>query len=147
MADSVSYADCRQRANSQRSRWARATEHVATSNPRGGGDRARRKQKHLENLTGQAGKTICEKLAGRADVVGLKYHRPGRSWTRDLKISRAWPGAGWAGRGRPGPTWPHLRELAQPVKTVGFEMLDFSQFENITKRDIKTCHSGSSYFR
>ena len=54
-----------------------------------------------------------------------------------LKISPAGPGAGWARRRRLGPARSHLRELAPPAKTVGFEILDFLQFENITKRDIK----------
>ena len=54
-----------------------------------------------------------------------------------LEISPAGPGAGWARRRRLGPARPHLRELAPPAKTVGFEMLDFLQFGNITKRDIK----------
>ena len=54
-----------------------------------------------------------------------------------VKISPAWPGAGWARRRRLGPARPHLRELAPPAKTVGFEILDFLEIENITKRDIK----------
>ena len=54
-----------------------------------------------------------------------------------LKIPPAGPGAGWARRRRHGPAPPHLRELAPPAKTVGFEILDFFQFENITKRGIK----------
>ena len=54
-----------------------------------------------------------------------------------LKISPAGPGAGWARRRRLGPARPHLRELAPPAKNVAFEILDFVQFENITKRDIK----------
>ena len=54
-----------------------------------------------------------------------------------LKISPAGPGAGWARRRRLGPARPHLREWAPPAKTVGFEILDFLEFENITKRDIK----------
>ena len=54
-----------------------------------------------------------------------------------LKISPAGPGAGWARRRRRGPARPHLRVLAPPAKTVGFEIMDFLEFENITKRDIK----------
>ena len=89
----------------------------------------------------QAGRTTSEienslTRPGRRRV-GLKYHRPGRAWARDLKISPAGPGAGWARRRWPGPARPHLRELAPPAKTVGIEMLDFLQFENIAKRDIK----------
>ena len=40
-----------------------------------------------------------------------------------LKISPAGPGAGWARRRRLGPARPHLRELAPPAKTVGFEII------------------------
>ena len=69
--------------------------------------------------------------------MGLKSHISGRAGARHLKTSPAGPGAGWARRGRPGPARPHLRELAPPAKTVGFEILDFLQFEDITKRDIK----------
>ena len=54
-----------------------------------------------------------------------------------LKTSPAGRGAGWARRRRLGLARPHLGELATPAKTVGFEILDFLQFENITKRDIK----------
>ena len=54
-----------------------------------------------------------------------------------FKISPAGPGAGWAGRRRLGPARPHLRELAPAAKTVGFEILDFLEFESITKRDVK----------
>ena len=82
--------------------------------------------KYSENLTGQAGQTTREignSLAGSGRRrVGLKSHRPSRAWARDLKISRAGPGAGWAGRGRPRPARPHLRELAPPAKNVGFEI-------------------------
>ena len=52
-----------------------------------------------------------------------------------LKISPAGPGAGWARRRRLGPARPHLRELAPPAKTGGKEILDFLEFQNITKRD------------
>ena len=92
---------------------------------------------------GQAGQTTSEVVnslvgPGRRRV-GLKSHRPGRTWVSELKISPAGPGAGWARRGRPRPARSHLRELAPPAKTVGFEILvlDFLQLENITKRDIK----------
>ena len=54
-----------------------------------------------------------------------------------LKISPVGPGTGWARRRRLGPARPHLRELTPPAKTVGFEISDFLEFENITKRDIK----------
>ena len=60
-----------------------------------------------ENLMGQAGQTTSEignSLAGPGRRrVGLEFHRPGRAWARDLKISPAGRGAGWARRGRPGP--------------------------------------------
>ena len=140
MADSASYADCRERATPQRSRGARASEHVAASKPRGGGDTARRNsKKKSENLTGQAGQTTSEignSLAGPGRRrVGLESHRPGWAWARDFEnITR------WAGRGlgqalsaRPGST-PHPR-VGPTVKTVGFEIFDFLEFENITKRD------------
>ena len=64
-----------------------------------------------------------------------------------LKISPAGPGAGWARRRRLGPARPHLRELAPPAKTVGFEILDVLEFENIAKRDIKRDISATTYFR
>ena len=54
-----------------------------------------------------------------------------------LKISPAGPGAGWARCRRLGPARPHLRELAPPAITVGFEILDFLEFEITTKRDLK----------
>ena len=41
VADSASYAGCRERATSQRSRGARANKHVAASKPRGGDTAAR----------------------------------------------------------------------------------------------------------
>ena len=62
-----------------------------------------------------------------------------------LKISPLGPGAGWARRRRLGPARPHLRELAPPAKTGGIEILDFSEFENITKRDIKRDMSATKY--
>ena len=80
-------------------------------------------------LTGQAGPT--------SRGIGISQTRSGLG--PDLKISPAGPGAGWARRGRPRPARPHLRELTQPAKTVGLEILrsiGFLQFENITKRDI-----------
>ena len=40
-----------------------------------------------------------------------------------------------AGRDRPGPTPP--ARVAPPANTLGFELFDFIQFENIAKRDIK----------
>ena len=54
-----------------------------------------------------------------------------------LKISPAGPGAGWARRRRLGPARPHLRELAPPAKTVGFETLDFYNLKlsrNVTQK-------------
>ena len=91
----------------------------------------KKQRKYSENLTGQAGQTTSEignSLAGPGRRrVGLESHRPGRAWARDLKISRAGPGAGWAGRGRPGPARSDLRELAPPAKTVGFAIIfDFT---------------------
>ena len=54
-----------------------------------------------------------------------------------LKISPIGPGAGWARCRRLVPAIPHLRELAPLAKNAGFEISDFLEFENITKRDIK----------
>ena len=54
-----------------------------------------------------------------------------------LKISPAGPGAGWALRRRLGPARPHLRELAPPAKTVGFEIWVFYSLKISRKRDIK----------
>ena len=51
MADSSSYADFGQRATSQRSRWARANEHVAASKPRGGRNTARRKSENILRIS------------------------------------------------------------------------------------------------
>ena len=124
MADSVSYADRSQRATFQ-SRWARAQRaccDLGTSKRRR--HSTTKDREHYENLTGQAGQTTSEignSLVGPGRRrVGLESRRPGRSWARDLNISRAWPGAGWAERGRPGPVRPHLPELTSPAKTVGF---------------------------
>ena len=122
----VSHADCGQRATSQRSRWARANEHVAASKPPGGGDLARRKSENIMK--------ISRARPGRRPVR-LETHWPGRAdvaWDWNLtdlvglgpvimKISPAGPGAGWARRRRLGPARPHLRELAPHAKTVGFE--------------------------
>ena len=69
--------------------------------------------------------------------MGSESHRPRRAWARNLKISPAEPGAGWARRGRPGPARHHLRELAPPAKAIGFEILDFLEIENNAKRDKK----------
>ena len=76
---------------------------------------------------------------GRADVAWDwdLTDLAGRAWARDLKISPAGPGAGWARRGRPGPARHHLRELAPPAKAIGFEILDFLEIENNAKRDKK----------
>ena len=126
----------------QRSLGAWANEHVAASKPRGGGNTARR---HSENIP-----RISRATPGRRPVR-LETRWPGRTdvaWDWNLpdlvglglvilKISPAGPGARSARRRRLGPARPHLRELAAPAKTVAFEILDFLQFENITKRDIK----------
>ena len=129
MADSASYADCRERATPQRSRGARANEHVAASKPRGGERHSTEKQrKYFENRArpGRRPVRLGTRWPGRADVAW--------DWNLTdmvglgpviLKISPAGPGAGWARRRRPGPGRPHLRELAPPAKTVGFEILDF----------------------
>ena len=141
MADSASYTDCRERATPQRSRGTRANEHVAASKPRGG--TARRISENILRIS---------RARWDRRPVRLETRWPGRAdvaWGRNLadlvglgpvilKISPAGPGAragpGAVGSARLDPTsesWPH------PQKTVGFEMLDFLQFENITKRDVK----------
>ena len=114
MADSASYADCRERAAPQRSRGARAHEDLAASNPRGG-DTARRNsenKKKTQNLTGQAGQTTSEignSLAGPGRRrVGLESHRPRRAWARDFENITRWAGCGLgqAPSARPGSTPP-----------------------------------------
>ena len=102
MADSASYTDCRERATPQRSRGARANEHVAASKPRREGDTARR---NSENIL-----IISRAMPGR-QPVRLETRRRGRAdaaWGWNLadlvmlgpvisKPSPAGPGAGWAG--------------------------------------------------
>ena len=134
MADSASYAGCRERATPQRSRGARANKHVASSKPRGGGGTAARR--NSENIL-----RISRARPGRRPVR-LETRWPGRAdvaWDWNLtdlvglgpvilKISPAGPGAGWARRRRLDPARLHLRELTPPAKTVGFETLDFLHF-------------------
>ena len=85
----------------------------------------------------QTTREIGESLGGPSRRrVGLESHRPRQTWARELKVAPAGPGAGWARRGRPGPARPHLRKLAPYAKTLEFEILDYLQFENITKRDM-----------
>ena len=103
MADSASYADCRERATPQRSRGARANEHVAASKPRGGGDTARRNSENiLENLTrGKAGQTT------RLSEIGNSLAGPSR---RRL----AQPA--------PGPTGDIFKITGpSPTRSVGFQ--------------------------
>ena len=52
----------------------------------------------------------------------------------DLKYG---PGTSWAGRDRPDPARPHLRELTPPGKILELEMLHFLLFESVSKRDIE----------
>ena len=108
--------------------------------------------KYSENVTGQAGQTTSEignSLAGPGRRrVGLEYHRPGRAWARDFENITRWAGRGLgqAPSARPGSTPPP--RVGPPAKIVGFEILDFLEFENITKRDIKRDISAiSHYFR
>ena len=121
---------------------ARANEHVAASKPRGGGDTARRNSDNILRISrarpGRRPVRLETRWPGRADVAW--------DWNLTdlvglgpviLETSPAGPGAGWARPRRLGPARPHLRELAPPAKTVGFETSDYLQFENITKRDIK----------
>ena len=112
MTDSASYADCRERANPQRSHGARANEHPGASKPRGG-DTARRNSENIMRIsTGQAGQTTSEvgkSLAGPGRrPVGLKFPRPGRAWARDFENITRWAGRGLgqAPSARPGSTPP-----------------------------------------
>ena len=119
MADSASYADCRERATPQRSRGARANEHAAASRPRGGGDTARRNNENILRISrarpGRRPVRLETRWRGRADVAW--------DWNLTdlvglgpviLKISPAGPGACWARHCRLGPARPHIRELAPP---------------------------------
>ena len=136
MADSASYVYRRERATPPRSRGAQANEYVAASKPRG--DTARKNSENIPRITDQAGQTTSElgnSLVGPGRRrVGLESHRPGRAWARDLENITS---AGWARRRRLGPARPHFRGLAPPAKAVGLEIMDFLEFENITKRGIK----------
>ena len=71
MTDSVSYADSRQRATSQRNRGVRANEHVAASKPRGG-DSTKKERSILRISWARPGRrpVILEtRWPGRADVA------------------------------------------------------------------------------
>ena len=69
--------------------------------------------------------------------MGLESHRLGRAWARDFENIMDWAGRGLGQvpSARPGSTPPP--RVDPPAKIVGFEILDFLEFENITKRDIK----------
>ena len=69
--------------------------------------------------------------------MGLESHRPGWAWARDFENFTRWAGRGLgqAPSARPGSTPPPI--VGPTAKIVGFEILDFLEFENITKRDIK----------
>ena len=116
MADSASYADCKEGATPQRSRGARANEHVTPSKPRG--DTARTNSENILRISrarpGRRPVRLETCWPGRAhvawdwnltDQVGLgpvirKYHPLGRA--------RVGPGA--VGPARLDPTsesWPH----------------------------------------
>ena len=51
-------------------------------------------------------------------------------------VIRMYHGPGPARSARPGLAVPRSRDLAPPANTVGFQILDFLQFDNITKRDV-----------
>ena len=100
------YADCGQRAISQRSHWPRANDHVAASKPRGG-DTARRNSENILRISrarpGRRPVRLETRWRGRADVAW--------DWNLTdlvglgpviLKVSPAGPGAGWARRRRLG---------------------------------------------
>ena len=65
----------------------------------------KKQRQYSENLTGRAAQTTSETGNSRAGPgrrrVGLKSHRPGRAWPRDLKISPL--GRAQAGPGAVGP--------------------------------------------
>ena len=126
MADSASYADCRERATPQRSRGARTIEHVAASKPRRGGDAARRNSENIVRISrarpGRRPVRLETRWPDRADVA--------RDWNLTdlvglgpviLKISWTGPGAGWARRRRLGPARHHLRELTHPQKSLNLK--------------------------
>ena len=135
MADCASYADCRERATLQRSRGARANEHVAASKPRGGGDTARRNSENILRISrarpGRRPVRLETRWRGRADVA-WDWNFTDLVWLGPviLTTSPAGSGEGWARRRRLGPARPHLRELAPPAKAVGFEILDFYKLIN-----------------
>ena len=130
----------RERATSQRSRGARANEHVAATKPRRGDPGRRNSETSLRIARARPGRRperLETRWRGQADVAW--------DWNLTdlvgfgpviLKISPAGPGTGWARRRRLDPAQPHLRELAPPAKTGG-KVLIFLEFESITKRDIK----------
>ena len=64
--------------------------------------------------------------------VKMESRRLGQASARGSNIPRAGPGA--VGPARPGLAVPHQRQLAPPANTVRFEISEFLQFENITKR-------------
>ena len=80
--------------------------------------------------------------------MGLESPTRGRAWARDFEDITRWAGRrlGQAPSARPGSTPPP--RVGPPGKIVGFEILDFLEFENMTKRDIKRDILRSiSYFR
>ena len=139
VADSASYAGCRERATPQRNRGARANKHVAASKPRGGGDTAaRRNSENILRISrakpGRRPVRMETRWPGRADVAwDWNPTDPVRLGPVILKISPAVPGADWARRCRLGPARPHLKRVGPTRKNRWIEILD----ENITKRDIK----------
>ena len=95
----------------------------------------KKEQKRYEHLMAQAGQTTSEiekSMAGPGRRrVGLESHRPGRAWACDFENI-----TGWAGR-RLGQARLARPRSAPLAKTVGFELRDFLQLKNLTKRDIK----------
>ena len=85
MTDSALCADCRERATPQRSRWARANEHAASSKPRGEGDTARRNSEDILR--------ISRARPGRRPVR-LETRWPGRAGIGGIGISQTWSGLG-----------------------------------------------------
>ena len=102
-------------------RWscARTNEHVAASKPRGG-DTARRNSENIRISRARPDRRpvrLETRWRGRAEVAWDWNLRPGRAWARELKISPAGPGTGWARRRRLGlvPTSESWRLPRKPL--------------------------------
>ena len=85
--------------------------------------------------TGRRPVRLETRWPGRADVAWdwNLTDRPGRAWARDFENITRWAGRGLgqAPSARPGSTPPP--RVGPPAKIVGFEILDFLEFENISR--------------